>query len=109
MDSPFAQYGISAVTIALVVAGMRVLWTQYLDTRKELRANADACAEREAALVKRVQSLEDSRNSDLVSVINAAMESMRMTATALHENSGTFRIMAEESGLHRVAIKRPNQ
>lgn len=104
MDPAFTQYGVAAVTVGIVIGGMRVLWKQYLDTRKELKASAADCLERERALVSRVQSLEDGRHFDLVSVVNAAMESMRITADALHQNSGTFRIIAEESGSHRRAL-----
>jgi hypothetical protein len=101
------QYGAAGVTVGIVLVGMRALWTLYLDTRKELRASASACAERETKLVERLQALEDNRHVDLVSVVNAAMESMRITAEALRQNSGAFRIMAEESGMHRSVARDP--
>lgn len=107
MDPAIAQYGAAAVTVGIVIAGMRVLWKQYLDTRKELRASSKACEDREAKLVERLQALEDNRHVDLVSMVNAAMESMRITAEALRQNSGAFRIMAEESGMHRSVVKEP--
>ncbi len=105
MDPAFAQYGLAGITVGIVITGMRVLWKQYLDTRKELRANAADCVEREKALVERVQSLEDSRNADLSATIHAAMDALRMSASALHENSGTFRLLTEETGKHRTITR----
>ncbi len=82
-------------SVTILLGGLGWLSRQYSSMGKRLDASAKACADRELALNQRLQSLETSRNTDLMAVVNAAMESMKVASNALHENSGTFRIMAD--------------
>ncbi len=92
-------------SIALLLSGLGWLSRQYVLMGRKVDKSAEECAKRERALVERVQSLEDGRASDLRSTLDAAMEAMRLTAGALHENSGTFRTMTE-TGAHAAIIRR---
>lgn len=93
-------------SVAILLAGIGWLSRQYVVMGRKVDKSAEECAKRERALVERVQSLEDGRASDLRATLEAAMAAMQLTASALHENSGTFRTMCEESSLSRPAVKR---
>ncbi len=88
--------------VAVVIGGMYWLSQRYVEMGKKLDASAQACAEREAKLVDRLQALEDSRNSDLVNVVTGAVAALRETSNALQTNAATFQHWAEESGKHNV-------
>ncbi len=92
-------------SVALLLGGLGWLSRQYVLMGRKVDKSADECAKRERALVERVQSLEDERNQDLKSTLEAAMEAMRLTAGALHENSGVFRTLTD-SGMHAAVIRR---
>lgn len=93
-------------SVAILLGGIAWLSRQYVIMGRKLDASAADCIKRERLLVERVQSLEDGRNADLRQIVDAAMESMRLTASALRENSGSFRAMTESSGMHRAAVTR---
>ncbi len=102
MDPIVSQLGAAGVVVAVLVGGMRWLSSRYEIMELKLDASAKACAERESALVSRLQSLEDSRRDELSGLIDATLESLRLSAGALRENSGFFRMVAEESGRHVI-------
>jgi hypothetical protein len=103
------QLGAGAATVAVLLGGMKWLSTQYVAMQARLDENAKACQQREAALMQRIQTLEDSRNTEAVHVIVAATEALKSSAAAtqscadaLQANARAFERLTEESGQHRT-------
>jgi hypothetical protein len=99
-----AQLGAAGVTVAVLIGGMKWLSGQYIETRNELKMAAQACADREAKLVERLQKLEDDRNYDLINVVSGAVSALREAGSALQTNAATFHQWSEESGKHRTVV-----
>ncbi|MES2531978.1 MAG: hypothetical protein V4636_13150 [Pseudomonadota bacterium] len=95
MDALISQLGVAGIVVAVLIAGLRWISNRYEAMDVKLDAAAKACAERESALITRVQSLEDSRNSNLTGIVDATLESLRLSAAALNSNSGAFQAMIE--------------
>ncbi len=105
MDPLVSQLGIAGIVVAILVTGLRWMTKSNETMQTKLDANAAACAEREHALSLRLQALEDDRTNNLTSVIQATLETLRLSASALQNNSGTFQALIE-TGKQEQALER---
>lgn len=107
MEPAILQLGVAGVMVLMLLYGIG--WFSKRDERNQdkLDEAAKDCAQREGKLVLRLQSLEDSRNHDLMNVVSGAVQALQEAGSALRTNADTFQRWTEESGQHRAQRRSP--
>jgi hypothetical protein len=102
-DSLLTQLGVASVVVAILLAGMKWMATQYTLMQTALTNQQKSCEEREAKLTARIQSVEDRQNSHQTQLLSSAVHALGETAEALKFNAKAMDQFAQnESGAHRA-------